>query len=252
MNESLFTNLCTTQCIFDSKRKIIVRTPKQTPIKGLTKTLPKIFFKGYKRQTQPNRGKNPRRYGIMYDYKINSILEHVHKTNEYNKLPIDYFVKNKDDIFNSLLTFPKTKYTLPTVNYMIKNRIIPVYAQYPIAHFTYNIGTCIDLICMSIDTNKLVIIENKTGYCVNYNKSIGNMQEPFTFLPNSQVNQHLVYLSFCVYMLKNCGLLVDPIKSAVLRLNENTMTLDEYRMIPSLYNDQVMYDALKTVAIKSK
>lgn len=243
---NLFTNLCTNQCVFDTKLKIIKR--QNIPIRGLTKILPKLFFKGYKKQAQPNRGKNPRKYGIMYDYHINSILQNIHKTSLYNKLPIEHFTNNKDIIYKSLLRFPKTRFTCPIVDYMIKHSLIPIYAQYPVAHFSYNFGTCIDLICLSVETNKLVVIENKTGYIVNYNKSIGTMQEPFTFLPNSQVNQHLVYLAICTYMLKNSGLLVDPTKSAVLRLNESNMSLDEYKLSPRLYDDQVMYDALKVVS----
>jgi hypothetical protein len=104
---------------------------------------------------------------------------------------------------------------------------------------------------MSIDNNTLVVIENKTGYNASYNKSIGYMQAPFQSIPNSQVNQHLVYLAICAYMLKNCGFLVDSSKSAVLRLNESNMTLDEYKLIPNLYNDQIMYDALKILTLKS-
>jgi hypothetical protein len=248
MNASLFTSLCTNQCVFDIRRKIIVRKPKHIPIKGLTKTLPKLFFKGYKRQVQKYRGKNACKYGIMYDHKINSVLEDIHKTTTYNLLSIEHFVSNKINIFNNLVAYRTTKFTSPIVNYMIKHNLIPIYAQYPIAHFTYNIGTCIDLICMDKDTNKLVVIENKTGYVINYTKSLAMMQEPFTFLPNSKANQHLVYLAFCVYMLKNCGFLVDQSKSVVLRLNETNMTLDEYKMIPLLYNDSVMYDALRKVS----
>ena len=243
---SIFTNLCTTRCKFDKKRKIILR--ENIPIKGLTKILPKLFFKGYIKHPQPHIHRNPRKYGIMYDYQINSILQNIHKTSLYNDLPIEHFVKNKQTIFDRLQKTPQTKLTSPIITYMLKHNLIPIYSQYPVSHFTYNIGTCIDLICMSIETDKLIVFENKTGYNVNYNKPVGHMQDPFKFLPNSQLNQHLIYLAICVYMLKNSGLVVDPAKSAVLRLNEYNMTLDEYKLPGFLYIDQIMYDTLKIVS----
>lgn len=108
------------------------------------------------------------------------------------------------------------------IPYLVRERLVPVASQVPVADTCVRVGTALDLVCRAADGSH-VVFEIKTGFDSYYHRhTVLPMLTPFEYWDDSPASQHQLYLAFALSMYeRKAAVRVDHTRCAVLRLTRD-------------------------------
>lgn len=100
----------------------------------------------------------------------------------------------------------------------------PVACQAPVCCSATRRATMVDLVCIDLKTNRIVLLELKSGYSAGYTTGTAFLEAPFVSVPDTMLNRHqlqhmLTSLLFCItYALK-----LEAVHAAIVRVDDTAV-----------------------------
>jgi hypothetical protein len=121
---------------------------------------------------------------------------------------------------------PKThKRTIAVLRYLADRGWHPLACQVPVCCSSSRTGTMVDMICIDTkNNNKLICLENKSGFVASYLEGSTKMLYPFHDRNDSDHNRHQLQLMLTTMLMRHTfGMQHSEMHSAVLRVDDDNV-----------------------------